>query len=218
MSKQKIIDAFFKKKDVSNSEIKTPVAIETNVNTSMPDEHPSKCSKLQFEEIDRDLGSRKQICEFPINKQDEIRRSYLEKGQYQPKNIDYPYNDESHQRRFQPSWFNSHEDWLKYSPSTNAIYCLPCYLFSKKPIGRLGSDAFISTSFSNWKKVKDGMNCPLIRHVGKEPNSPHKIAVKCCEDLKNYSQHIDKLIEKQMSKELENNRLRLKTSIECARW
>ena len=73
MSKQKKIDAFFKKKDVSNSEIKTAVAIETNVNTSMPDEHPSKCSKLQFEEIDRDLGSRKQICEFPINKQDEIR-------------------------------------------------------------------------------------------------------------------------------------------------
>ena len=62
------------------------------------------------------------------------------------------------------------------------------------------------------------MNCPLIRHVGKEPNSPHKIAVKCCEDLKNYSRHIDKLIEKQTSKELENNRLRLKTSVECARW
>ena len=39
---------------------------------------------------------------------------------------------------------------------------------------------------------------------------------KCCEDLKNYSQHIDKLIEKQTSKELENNQLRLKTSIECA--
>ena len=57
-----------------------------------------------------------------------------------------------------------------------------------------------------------------IRHVGKDPNSPHKIVVKCCEDLKNYSRHIDKLIEKQMSKELENNRLRLKTSIECARW
>ena len=62
------------------------------------------------------------------------------------------------------------------------------------------------------------MNCPLIRHVGKESNSPHKIAMKCCKDLKNYSRHIDKLIEKQMSKELKNNRLRLKTSIECARW
>ena len=68
MSKQKTIDAFFKKKDVSNLEIKTPVAVETNVNTSMPDEHPSKCPKLQIEEIDRDLGSHKQICEFPISK------------------------------------------------------------------------------------------------------------------------------------------------------
>ena len=39
MSKRKTIDAFFKKKDVSNSEIRTPVAVETNVNTSMLDEH-----------------------------------------------------------------------------------------------------------------------------------------------------------------------------------
>ena len=57
-----------------------------------------------------------------------------------------------------------------------------------------------------------------IRHVGKDPNSLHKIDVKCCKNLKNYSRHIDKLIEKQTSKELENNRLRFKTSIECARW
>ena len=70
MSKRKTIDAFFKKKDVSNSEIRTPVAVETNVDISMPDEQPdpSKCSRIQFEEIDRDLGSRKQICEFSINK------------------------------------------------------------------------------------------------------------------------------------------------------
>nr|XP_023922400.1 zinc finger MYM-type protein 1-like [Quercus suber] len=66
--------------------------------------------------------------------------------------------------------------------------------------------------------MKDGMNCALIRHEGKEPNSPHKIAMKCCDDLKNYPRHIDKLIKKQTSKELENNRLRLKTSVECARW
>ena len=224
MSKRKTIYAFLKKKDVNNSKFRTLVAVETNlaveinVDTSMPDEHPSKCSRIQSKEIDHDLGSRKQICEFPINKQDEIRRAYIEKGPYQPKDIDYPYNDDTHHHRFQPSWFKSHKDWLEYSPSTDAIYCLPCYLFSKKPIGRPGSDVFISTGFNNWKKVKDGMNCPLIRHEGKEPNSPHKIAVKCCEDLQNYSRHIDKLIEKQTSKELENNRLRLKTSIECARW
>ena len=64
----------------------------------MSDEHPSKCSRIQSEEIDYDLGSRKQICEFPIDKQDEIRRAYIEKGPYQPKNIDYPYNDNTHRR------------------------------------------------------------------------------------------------------------------------
>ena len=75
MSKRKTIDTFFKKKDVSNSEIKTPVAVETNVGTSMPDEHPdpSKYLRIQSEEIDRDPGSHKQIREFLINKQDEIR-------------------------------------------------------------------------------------------------------------------------------------------------
>ena len=75
MSKQKIIDTFFKKKDVSNSEIMTPMVVETNVDTSMPDEHPdpSKCSRIQFKEINRVPGSHKQICEFPIYKQDEIR-------------------------------------------------------------------------------------------------------------------------------------------------
>ena len=97
MSKQKTIDAFFKKKNVSNSEIRTPVAVETNVDTSMPDEHPSKCSRIQSEEIDRDPRSRKQIYEFSINKQDEIRQAYLKEGPYQPKNIDYPYNDDTHQ-------------------------------------------------------------------------------------------------------------------------
>ena len=78
MSKRKTIDAFFKKKDVSNSKYRTPmvvetnVAVEINVDTSTPNEHPSKCSRIQSEEIDCDPGSRKQICEFPIKKQDEF--------------------------------------------------------------------------------------------------------------------------------------------------
>ena len=104
MSKQKIIDAFFKKKDVSNSEFRTPVSVETNVvikinvDTSMSDEHPSKCSRIQSKEIDRDPRSRKQICEFSINKQDEIRQAYLKEVPYQSKNMDYPYNDDTHHR------------------------------------------------------------------------------------------------------------------------
>ena len=46
------------------------MAVETNVDTLMPDEHPdpSKCSRIQSKKINCDPGSRKQICEFPINK------------------------------------------------------------------------------------------------------------------------------------------------------
>ena len=51
--------------------IETNVAVEINVDTSMSNEHPSKRSRIQFEYIDCDPGSRKQICEFPINKQNE---------------------------------------------------------------------------------------------------------------------------------------------------
>ena len=104
MSKRKIIDAFLKKKDVSNSKFRTfvvvgtNVAVEINVDTSMPDEHNSKCLRIQFEEIDRDPGSRKQICEFPINKQDEIQQAYLKEDSYQPKYIDCSYNDDNHRR------------------------------------------------------------------------------------------------------------------------
>ena len=85
MNKQKTINAFFKKKDVSKSEFRTPmvvetnVAVEINVDTSMPNEHPSKCSRIQSEEIDHDPGSHKQICEFPINKQDESDELILKK-------------------------------------------------------------------------------------------------------------------------------------------
>ncbi|XP_062166924.1 uncharacterized protein LOC133873208 [Alnus glutinosa] len=125
---------------------------------------------------------------------------------------------ENHHRRFQASWFQTYSSWLEYSESNDAIFCRPCYIFAKKSTGRLGSDAFTVKGFRNWKKVNDGMHCPLMGHVGTDPNSPHKIAVKCCEDLKNYSRHIGKLIEKQSSQEIENNRLQLKTSIDSVRW
>ena len=46
MSKRKTIDAFLKKKDVSNSKFRTPVAVEINGNTSMPNEHPFKYSRI----------------------------------------------------------------------------------------------------------------------------------------------------------------------------
>lgn len=40
------------------------------------------------------------------------------------------------------------------------------------------------------------MNCPLIIHMEKESNSPHKNIVKYYEDIMNQSRNINKLIEK----------------------
>ena len=65
ISKRQTIVAFFKKKDISHSKLRT--SIETNVDTSMPNEHPSKCLRIESKGINRDLGSRKQIYEFPVN-------------------------------------------------------------------------------------------------------------------------------------------------------
>ena len=92
------------------------MAVETNVDISMPDEYSSKYLRIQSKEIDRDLGSRKQICEFPINKQDEIRRVYFKKCPYQLKNINYPYSNDTHRHRFQPSNWPPHVQIPGYAP------------------------------------------------------------------------------------------------------
>ena len=62
-----------RKNDISHSELRT--SIETNVDTSMPNECSSKCSRIKSKGIDHNTGSRKQIYEFPINEQDEIRHA-----------------------------------------------------------------------------------------------------------------------------------------------
>ncbi|XP_059446513.1 uncharacterized protein LOC132178069 [Corylus avellana] len=105
-------------------------------------------------------------------------------------------------------------DWLEYSEDKDAAYCLSCFLFAKKPMGRFRGSAFTIERFRNWKKVNEGTHCSFLVHMGNGPCSPYNNAVKCCGNLKNQSQHIDKVIDKQTSEEKLNNRLRLKTSIE----
>jgi hypothetical protein len=230
MNKQKTIDSFFKKKYASHLDVDsdTPLnrSLATDINASMTDEWLSKCPRIHPEEIDAtylecDIGKRLQIWEFPVNLQDEMRRAYLRAGPCQPilTATEYPASGPNiHHRRFQSSWFQTYPSWLEYSKLKDAIFCYPIYIFAKKSTSRLRSYVFIVKGFKNWKKVNDIMNCPLTGHVEKYQNPPNKIVVKCCEDLKNYSRHIGKLIEKQSSQEIENNRLRLQTSIDSVRW
>ena len=80
--------------------------------TSMLNERPSKCSRIESKGIDRDPGSRKQIYEFPVNEQGEIRRAYLKASPYQPRDIKYLHKvPRNHHCSFQSSWFESHSNW-----------------------------------------------------------------------------------------------------------
>ena len=81
-----------------------------------------------------------------------------------------------------------------------------------------GNSPFTSTGFRNWRKVKSGKDCAFFTHIGKSPNSPHNVALKCYEDFKNESCHIDKVLSKQSSQQILSNRLRLKASVDVIRW
>ena len=188
MGRPKTLDSFFKRKEVSQSEVNTPLdrPLATNIDAPMIEERPSKCPRIQLEEIDAtslepDPGLRSQIWEFPINLQDEIRHAYIKAGPCQPKLSEFSFSDEGKNRRwFQRSLYKKYSTWLEYSKSKDAIFCFQCYVFAKKPIGHPGSDAFTTKGFEIWKNASDEMNSALFWHVGKDPNSPHKIVVKCC--------------------------------------
>ncbi|XP_024316455.1 zinc finger MYM-type protein 1-like isoform X2 [Brachypodium distachyon] len=127
----------------------------------------------------------------------------------------YPYNE--HRRRFQYSYFTNFP-WLEYSLVKHHAYCLPCFLFTRKPNGRCGSDTFTVDGFSNWKKVNAGKNCAFLTHMGKDSNSAHNFSVRSFHSLKNSMTHIDKAIVQASAKMIGNARQRLKVTIDSIRW
>ncbi|XP_023769031.1 uncharacterized protein LOC111917599 [Lactuca sativa] len=84
---------------------------------------------------------------------------------------------------------------------------------------------------NNIEHEKNNMSNSLIRDPGERPSilsyprnqrktpaSTHNFSVRCYEDLKNQLCHIENVIEKQMTQQVMDNRLRLKVSIETIKW
>ncbi|XP_075521547.1 uncharacterized protein LOC142554755 [Primulina tabacum] len=135
-------------------------------------------------------------------------------GPYQPIQKEYPPTKfESQNRRFQSQWFKKFT-WLEYSPSKDAAFCFPCFLFEHK---HPRNPAFTIDGFKYWKRVNDGNRCAFLMHIGCN-NSPHNNAVEYLDNLMNIPRHIDKVINAQSSEEKEKNRLRLTATIESIRW
>ncbi|XP_058187974.1 uncharacterized protein LOC131304658 [Rhododendron vialii] len=115
-------------------------------------------------------------------------------------------------RRFIPAWFKKFPDWLEYSITKDATFCLYCYLFKPDIGDQAGGESFVGNGFSNWKKKRR-----LRTHVGGH-NSAHTQAWRKCEDLLNQKQHIETIVLKQSEQARIDYRTQLNASIDCARF
>ncbi|CAI0445048.1 unnamed protein product [Linum tenue] len=156
-----------------------------------------------------DPALRTKISSFHPNVRDQVRRFFLQKGPIQPKSHAFPArNFSGRQRKFQASWFKKY-NWLDYSVSKDAAYCLYCYVFSK----RGGSnDGFIGEGFRIWNKLK-----AFDDHVG-EHNSYHNRAKNSSDLLLKQARGIEAALFRQSDQAKRDYRIRLVASLDCIRW
>ena len=81
----------------------------------------------------------------------------------------------------------------------------------------VGQNTFIVGGFRNWKKV-GGKDCSFQVHIGKDPNSAHRVAEQMCKDLMNQSQHLQRVFDHFTTEQIANNRLQLKATIFIVRY
>jgi hypothetical protein len=164
--------------------------------------------------LEQDPGLHPQIWQYPLNQRDDVVRAYLKLGPMQPLLQNYEASGvQGHQRRFKYNWFSI----FPYSESKNRAYCFYCFLRSMNRNKRGGSDVFTVHGFNNWKKVNDGKKCAFLSHVGSDHCSVHNNAVTECRVLLNQP-GLDNVVEARTQQELEDNRLRLKTSVAAVKW
>ncbi|XP_073015775.1 uncharacterized protein [Primulina eburnea] len=191
--------------------------IETHASIHIEEpEPPSKSKSVVFDEtsLERDPGLRIPMLQHPVNHRDEIRRAYIKMGPYQPKLSEYPRSESGKQhRRFQYTWFKKFP-WLEYSPSKDAVFCFPCYLFE---LSEAQQSTFTIEGFKSWKRVNDGAKCAFLSHMGSS-NSTHNKSSKSVVDLMNVTRHIDVVMNRETSEHIQKNRLRLAATIECVHW
>ncbi|XP_030945714.1 uncharacterized protein LOC115970193 [Quercus lobata] len=196
------------------------IPIPENVDVPIPENADVPIFQTQFQRIDLDSldydpGTRKQIWEYHVNQRDEIRRAYIKKGPHQPPLETFKKSGKQN-RSFQASWYRNNSKWLEYSPTTDVAYCLPCFVFHN-PNVVVGQNTFIVGGFRNWKKV-GGKDCSFQVHIGKDPNSAHRVAEQMCKDLMNQSQHLQRVVDHFTTEQIVNNRLQLKATIFIVRY
>jgi hypothetical protein len=125
----KTMFAFFKPNEqTSTSKGHSPSNVDVPNRSEQP---PFKSQRVEIDvnTLDRDPGLRIPVWKHPIN---QLRRAYIKMGSYQPKFAEHPRTESVRQyRRFQYTWFDQFP-WLEYSPSKDAMFCFPCFIFENK--------------------------------------------------------------------------------------
>jgi hypothetical protein len=159
-----------------------------------------------------DPGNRKPIDDYEPEIRDQVKRAYALSGPTQPREFQFPSKWIGGQwRSFQNTWFDEF-DWLEYSESKDAAYCLYYYLFfnSGKP-EKFGSSVFAHQGYVNWKKAKDN----LSRHGACKTHVEARLK---CDDFMNQRTSVGrKLVEVSMEEE-KRYEIRLTSSLDVTRF
>ncbi|CAD6258505.1 unnamed protein product [Miscanthus lutarioriparius] len=170
--------------------------------------------KVEFSQSDvvGDPGNRIPIEEYPPEIRDQVRRAYALRCPTQPRNLTFARKWQNGQwRSFQQTWFDEF-DWLEYSESKDAAYCLYCYLFFDpgKP-EKFGSSVFAKDGYTNWKKAKDNFN----QHG---TCKTHNNARLKCDDFMNQRTNVARRIDVISKEEEKRYEIRLNSSLDVARF
>ncbi|CAO2831922.1 unnamed protein product [Amaranthus hypochondriacus] len=212
------MDRYFKKlgSSVGNTSSRSENSPTPLEEAQSPQQHTPSTQKCRIDVsvLPSDPADRWPISNYDVNDRDEVRRAYIQRGPYQPRNDTYPQTILfGYARRFNKSWYDKYSNWLEYSLKNDACYCLCCYLFATESeiASHYGGDTFISKGFRTWNNIKR-----LDKHIG-GPNSIHNQCVKRCEDLMMQKQSIQVAFHRQSDQAKVEYRNRLNASVDIAR-
>ncbi|CAN6722683.1 unnamed protein product [Malus baccata var. baccata] len=196
------MERYFKRKSSSGSGSSNNVDSSNTVGSSRtPSSRQSQLDDV-LGNLQADPRLRTRIIDYDANMRDEVRRLYLQKGPCQPRGHNFQITNMSGiNRRFIPQWFDEF-DWLEYSVSKDAAFCLYCYLF-KTNFEQVGSEAFTGDGFKNWKKGRERFKM----HVG-PVGSVHNKAREAATNLMNQATHIETAMSKHSDQAHNNDKVR----------
>ncbi|XP_058751223.1 uncharacterized protein LOC131624266 [Vicia villosa] len=175
---------------------------------------PNVANEFNPNEIVRDSRCRKQIHEYALNIQDQVRRAYILKGPTQPDLARFPRTQfGKYSRAFFKAWYKNYI-WIEYSELKDATYCFYCFLF--KPSGRaehFGYEVFNKDVYKDWKHASKGFK----DHIGSH-DSKHNSCMKHYDDYNNQRQSVTSIFARATRELEELYKIRLTCSLDCTRY